>query len=170
MTPVSPAPTVEDLLAAVRRGGAEAHEAALALGLLIEDRPPDDNAGVAAVVGGDLAARRLSPTELNAAVDGLISCLQDTDEPHPMAVWALTKSYEPHAVPALIALLDRRIDDPRAVPLVYQALVGVLTTGLTMPEYREQSLAAVRRAAARGHAEVAETAQRYLRTAPREEG
>ena len=169
MTPES-APTLEDLLAAVPQGGEEAQEAALALGLLIEDRPPADDAGLAAVVGRDLAARRLSPAERDAAVDGLLAYLRDTAEPHPMAVWALTKSYEPRTVPALIALLERHVDNPRAAPLAYQALVGVVTAGVPTPEYRERSLVAVRAAAARGHAEVAETAQRYLQTAMREKG
>ena len=170
MPPGSPNATVADLLAAIRHGGAEGHEAALALGLLMEDRPPNDDAGAAAAVGAELAARRLSGTERDTAVDGLITYLEETVEPHAMAVWALTKSYEPRAVPALIALLEHCLNDPHTVHLAHQALVGIVTTGLTTIEYREQSLAALRRAAARGGAEVADTAQRYLRKLSRKEG
>ena len=163
MVPVPPGATVEELLAGVRRGGEEAHEAALALGLLLEDRRPEDDPGIAVVVGPELAARRLSQVERDAAVEGLMEYLRDTPEPHVMAAWALAKSAEPRTVPVLIELLDSRLADPDAVPLVYQALIGIVTAGLTAPEYRASALAAVQRAATRGRSEVAETAQRYLR-------
>ncbi|MEA2900087.1 MAG: hypothetical protein QOJ84_5702 [Bradyrhizobium sp.] len=165
-----PLPTVEGLLAKVLRGGTEAQEATLTLGLLIEDRPPADDAGLAVVIGPQLAELRLSPAERNAAVDGLLAYIRDTAEPSPTAIWALTKSYEPRIVPVLIALLDRHGDDPHAAPLAYQALVGIVTAGLTTPEWRERSLVAVKRAAARAHAEVAEAAQRYLKTAVPQSG
>ena len=46
-------------------------------------------------------------------MDGLLAYLQEAREPHPMAAWAVAKGYEPRTVPALIALLDRHVDDPR---------------------------------------------------------
>jgi hypothetical protein len=162
MFPIRANATVEELLAAIRPGGEEADEAALALGLLLEDRNPDDDTQIASVVGRELAARRLSRAEHDAAVDGLIAYLQDTPKPRPSAVWVLTKSYEPRIVPTLITLLDASLDDPHAAPIAYQALVGIVTAGLTTPKYYAKGRAALERAANRGTAEVAEAAQGYL--------
>ena len=46
--------------------------------------------------------------------------------------------------------------------LTYQVLVGIITAGVTTSESREPALTAVRRAAERGHGEVAEMARRFL--------
>src|SRR5438132_1558130 len=162
MFPIRPTATIGELLAAIRRGGELASESTLALGLLLEDRNPEDDTQIAGVVGGELAARRLSRAERRRAVDGLITYLQDTPQPNPSAVWALTKSYEPRIVPVLISLLDATLDDQDAVSLAYQALVGIVNVGLTTPKYRAQGRAILQRAATRGHGEVAQTAQRYL--------
>jgi hypothetical protein len=162
-----PRPTVEDLLAALRQGGAETDEAVLALGILIEDRAPADDIALMPVVGEQIARRRLSPREHEAAVDGLLAYLQDAGKPHPMAVWALAKSYELRTVPTLINLLDRHAADPRTEKVAYQALLGLVTAGVNTGEYRESALAAIQRAADRGLGEVAETARRFLETAQR---
>src|SRR5690348_8021157 len=156
MFSVRPTATVEELLAAIRRGGETANESALALGLLLEDRNPEDDTQIAGVIGRELASRRLSHAERRSAVDGLITYLQDTPEPHPSAVWALTKSYEPRIVPALLSVLDATLDNQDAVPLAYQALLGVMNVALSTPKYRAQGHAALQRAATRGHGEVAE--------------
>jgi hypothetical protein len=160
--PVPPTATIEELLAAIRQGGEAASESALALGLLLEDRRPEDDIQIASVVGPELAARRLSRSERRGAVDGLITYVQDSPRPNPSAVWALVKSYEPRIVPVLISLLDATLDDQDAVPLAHQALIGIVNVGLTTTKYRAQGHAALERAAVRGHEEVAETARRYL--------
>jgi hypothetical protein len=140
------------------------------LGLLLEDRPRHHDADVSKVVGAELSARRLTRAERDAAVDGLIAYLEETGEPHPMAVWALVQSNETRAVPVLIALLERWLSDPGAVALAYQALIGVLNIGMGDSAYGEQSLIVVQRAATEGHADVAETAQSYLRRGSPEKG
>src|SRR3954453_14742805 len=99
--------TVEQLLDALRRGGPvaqpdepdEADDAALVLGLLLEDRPPVDDGGVASVLGEELARRRLTPAERAAAVDGLVAYVEDVERPRAGAVWALNKGYEARSIP-----------------------------------------------------------------------
>jgi hypothetical protein len=162
VAPTPPDATIKSLLAAIGEGGSAAYEAALTLGLLLEERPHKQDAVVTPIVGHEFAARRLTAAEKEAAVDGLIEYLQTASEPRPMAVWALTKSYEIRAVPTLIMLLDRFHNDAGRQHLAYQALIGVVTTGVTTSRYRELSLQALRRAADSGGAELAETARDFL--------
>jgi HEAT repeat protein len=146
---------------AIPRGGVEAHEAALALGLMIERetvcRPSsDDDGGIRAILGDELADRRLSGPEVKEAVEALIKYVGETPEPHPTAVWALTKGYDERALPHFINILDRFSADPEKEKLAYQALVG-------LSSFRDDpSLSAVRRAADRGQGLVRETATLYL--------
>ena len=153
---------VNELIETIERGGDEAHTAALTLGLLIERekvrRPAGDDGGVRVMLGDELATRRLSDDELQTAVDELIEYLSRTSEPHPTAVWALTKSYDPRIVPPLIELLNKIITDPDKKHLAYQALIGIINTGPN----ESVVLAAVQRAAREGLGQVKETAQSYL--------
>lgn len=141
---------VGDYLAAIRHGGEQASEAALTLGLLIENAP-------------EAVGKRLSGRERQQAVTDLIRYVEESAEPHPMAVWALTKSCDSRCVPPLTAILHRFAKDPRKEHLAYQALIGILNIGMTAPESRQQSLALVREAATSGCGEVADTARSYLR-------
>lgn len=157
---------VEKLLQTIRSGGTEAHEAALALGLLIErekvNRPNSgDDGGIREILGDKLANQRLSQMELNTAVDELIRYIDETTKPHSMAVWALTKSYEPRILPHLIAILDRVVNDTTQENLTYQTLLGIINIGISS-SYKDVSLAAIRKAAEHGHGQVMETATQYL--------
>jgi len=157
---------IEKLIQVIRSGGTEAHDAALALGLLIErekvNRPnPADDGGIREILGDELANRRLSQMELNTAVDELIHYIDETLEPDSMAVWALTKSYEPRILPHLMALLDRVINDTTQENLTYQTLLGIINIGIPS-SYKDLSLAEIRKASEHGHGQVRETATRYL--------
>lgn len=160
---------VKELTQALRRTDAEAHEAALTLGLLIEREKvrypaPGDDGGIRKILGDELADRRLSETDLKSAVDEIIAYISDeTLLPHPMAVWALTKSYEQRVLPHLIRLLDRIVEDPDLEHLAYQALLGIINIGIPSSN-RDISIAAIRKASGQGHARVMETATQYLET------
>ena len=156
---------VMDQIAAIRRGGDEAHEAALALGLLIErekvHRPTGDDGGISVILDDELAARRLSPSELQTAVDELLAYIHQAEQPHPMAVWALSKSYDERIVPDLINLLKRTMTAPAAEHLSYQALVGMINIGMGSP-HEAAALETIRQASVQGHGQVQETAAQYL--------
>jgi len=160
---------VKELTQALRGSEKEAHEAALTLGLLIEREKvqhptPRDDGGIREIIGDELANQRLSETDLKTVVDEIIAYISDeTLLPHPMAVWALTKSYEQRILPHLIRLLDRIIDDPNQENLAYQTLLGIINIGIPSSN-RDLSIAAIRKASDRGHTRVMETATRYLET------
>jgi hypothetical protein len=150
---------IDEMIEAIQREDESAHEAALTLGLLIERervRRPAGDGGLRMILGEKWAKRKLSEMELNHAVDRLIDYTNQTAEPHPMAVWALTKSHEVRTLDCFIGLLDRVLSDPAKEHLAYQALIG------TTSFYNSRSLAAIRRAAVEGHGLVKETAVRYL--------
>ena len=157
---------IKELIQAIRSGGTQAHDAALALGLLIErekvNRPnPADDGGIREILGDELANRRLSQIELNTAVDELIRYIDETLEPESMAVWALTKSYESRILPQLIALLDRVVNNTTQENIAYQTLLGIINIGISS-SYQDLSLATIRKASEHGHGRVQETATRYL--------
>ncbi|MEW5860624.1 MAG: hypothetical protein AB1861_25160 [Cyanobacteriota bacterium] len=160
---------VKELTQALRRTDAEAHEAALMLGLLIEREKvqhptPGDDGGIREILGDELANQRLSETDLKSVIDEMIAYISDeTLLPHPMAVWALTKSYEQRILPHLIRLLDRIVGDPNQENLAYQTLLGIINIGIPSSN-RELYIAAIRKAADQGHVRVMETANRYLET------
>jgi hypothetical protein len=133
------------------------------LGLLIERATgaTSDEGAIASILGEDLARWRLSRAELRTAVNGLISYLEESADPHPTAVWALGKSYQARIVPALIGLLDRVMDDPAAEAVSCQAIIGIINAGMGT-RFHKRALAALRRAEQRGHGEVAEAAADYL--------
>ncbi|RPJ83106.1 MAG: hypothetical protein EHM18_14870 [Acidobacteria bacterium] len=157
---------VLEMMEAIRRGGEEAHEAALTLGLLIErekvNRPAGDDGGISVILGDEFAKRRLSETELKTAVDELIKYIQGTNDPIPTAIWALTKSYDPRIVPYLIEFLNKVLSDPAKEQLAYLALLGIINTGVSS-SYKSDSLAAIRNAAEHGQGIVTETATNYLK-------
>lgn len=151
---------IDDLIETIRGGGENAQEAALTLGLLIErervHRPAGDDGGLRTILGEKWAKRRLSEKELKHAVDRLTDYVNQTAVPHPMAVWALTKSHDVETLGCFIGLLDRILSDPSHEHLAYQALIGITSF------YNPRSLAAIRRAATEGHGLVKESAARYL--------
>lgn len=146
---------------AIREGGKEAHEAALTLGLLLERekvrRPVEDDGDIREILGEELANQKFSVTELETIVDELLNYITEVSEPHPSAVWALSKSYNPRILPHLIGLLDRIVTDPEKEHLAYQALVGITCFD------NDLSLTAIRKAAKQGYGQVKETAKQYLR-------
>ena len=150
----------DELIERIRRGDEDVYEAALTLGLLIERerarRPAGDDGGVRAILGEKWAKQRLSEKELDHAVGQLIDYTNQAAEPHPMAVWALTKSHDLRTLDCFIGLLDRILSDPAREHLAYQALIG------TTIFYNSRSLAVIRRAAEQGHGLVKETAAHYL--------
>lgn len=162
---------VPRLIEAIRRGGEEAHEAALTLGLLIEKekvhRRDGADGGRRLILGAELAERRLSSGEQQIAVEELIRYVNDTFDPHPMAVWALTKSSDPRIVPHLIRLLDRILDDPNKEDLAEQALSGIITVGLASDDNNKRlSLEAIRRASNQTRSRVRTSARDYLKLFP----
>jgi hypothetical protein len=149
--------TVEDLLRAIRGGD---DEAALTLGLLLERGsrgPDDDDDDIAQSLPPELAERHLTAAEREAGIDGLIAYVEGEPAPIARAVWALSKSYDQRAAPALRGVLERTMDAPEHEHLAYQALTGLIPVG------GDDLQAAVRDAAERGHGEVRDTARRYLR-------
>jgi hypothetical protein len=152
--------TVDDLLAELRAGGDGAKEAAVTLGLLIERarRPPgSDDEDIADSLAPEFADRHFSPDEEQQAIDGLISYVSEEHEPLPLAVWALGKSADKRAAPALVSVLERTLDQPSHQHLAYQALTGMIPIG--GPDVDR----AIREAAERGHGQVRDGARRYLR-------
>ena len=157
------APSIPDLLAEIRAGGPAADEAAVTLGLLIERAargPQNDDGDISEALPPALADRLLTPDEHRTAVDGLIAYVDESEQPLPLAVWALAKTDDRRVVPALLGLLARTVDGPEHEHLAYQALTGAIP--FDGPEVRR----AVRDAAERGHGRVGEGARRYLEINP----
>jgi hypothetical protein len=154
-----------ELIGSIRQGAMAAHDAALALGLLIErekvHRLAGDDGGIRVILGDEWVDRRLTDAELQTVVDELIRYIRDVPAPHAMAVWALTKSYESRIVPALIELLERVLTDKAQENVAYQALIGIINTGLASP-YQDLAITAVQQAARQGQGRVQETASEYL--------
>lgn len=116
--------SITDLLDQLRRRGDE-EEAILALGLLLETRHPDQNRDLVAIVGEELANRRLKPGERRAAISGLAALLEGESVPSPLVVgvlWALGKTQQASAAWAAVSAIDRFLDDPQGEPVVRQAL------------------------------------------------
>lgn len=155
------------LMDAIRRGGDQAEEAALALGLLIErertNRPLGDDGGVQLILGEQMAKQRFSEVELKSAVHELIRYVNETPNPHPSAVWALTKSYDGRIVTPLIELLKRLLPDPSQENAACAALSGIMNTGISS-ELQRESLAIIRQAAEVGFGRVKEAAIAYTNT------
>src|SRR5262245_49441458 len=139
--------SIDQLLEAIRAGGDEAHEAALTLGLLLEHggRREDDDRTIQTLIGEEWVNVRLTGPERRSTVRHRLDDLTKADEPHPMAIWALTKRGSKRILSVLIELLERTLDDPAKEHVAYQALVGITLF------FTQQSLAALRQAAQRGH-------------------
>lgn len=155
-----------ELIGSIRQGGTAAHNAALALGLLIERekvrQPAGDDESIRAILGDEWVDRKLTDAELQTVVDELMRYIRDVPVPDAMAVWALTKSYESRIVPALIELLERILTDKALENVAYQALIGIINTGLASP-YQDLAMTAIQQAARQGQGSVQETASEYLR-------
>lgn len=158
--------SVLELIQVIRDKSQESHDAALAIGLLIErekvNRPmPGDDGGIAEILGKKLASQRLSETDLETALNELISYVNDTPEPEPMAIWALNKSYDLRIIPTLINVLKRTVHDPKQENLACQALFGLINIGISS-KYKSLCLEILDEAAKYGHGEVKDTASNYL--------
>lgn len=166
---------ISQLMHAIRCGGDQAEEAALTLGLLIErekaNRPMGDDGNIRLILDEEMAKRRLSEVELASAVEELIRYVSEASTPHPTAVWALTKSYDARIVKPLLDLLKRLLLDSSQENAAYNALSGIMNTGVSS-ELREESLAIIRQAAEQGYGRVKEAADGYLNTffGPDQEG
>jgi hypothetical protein len=156
------------LLEIIRHNTEESQEAALALGLLLEQEkvnlPSGNRAEISAIIGDELGNYALSPSEFTLVVDQLIDDLSQEAIPHPMAVWALTKSYEQRALPCLIQLLERVINDSNYEHLCYQSLIGILNIGV--PINHQESVKIIKKAAQQGYGMVKKTAEEYLSIHP----
>ena len=158
---------IKDLIKSIKMGNdEEAHEAALSLGLLIEKRvkklSPQESNGIKEILDDELANQNLSETEIEIAVDELIYYIEDKAlKPHPMAIWALTKSCKERVVPYLTKFLYEIVEDPKQENLAYQALIGIINIG-TKSVYKNSSMKAIRDASKQGHGQVVETAMSYL--------
>ena len=158
---------VSQLMNTIRRGGDQAEEAALALGLLIErettNRPLGDDGGIQVILGNQSVERRLTESELKNSIEELIHYINETSNPHPTAVWALTKSYDVRIVRPLIDLLKRLLPDPDQENAAQAALSGIMNTGVAS-ELKEESLLIIRQAAESGFGRVKEAASQYENT------
>lgn len=158
---------IEKLIQAIHSSTTEAHEAALALGLLIErervnhQSSEENDDRIREILGDELSTRRLSQMEINTAVDELIRYIDEAIEPDSMAIWALTKSYEPRVIPHLVALFDKVINDVNQENLTYQTLLGIINIGVPS-KHKDLSLEAIRKASEHGYGQAKETATRYL--------
>jgi hypothetical protein len=152
--------TIQELLQAIRQDDKTASEAALSLGLLIErekvSRPAGDDGGISVLIGDEYRHRRLSEAEVETAVTGLTQYINETPNPHPMAVWALTKSYDPRILPVLAAMFDQAVVDPAQEQTAYQALVGITAF------HNQQALAVIKKASQAKSDLIRETAKQYL--------
>jgi len=157
--------SIPQLLENVRLGGEEAVDASRTLGLILERervrRPVGDDGGLSIILDDHWSTRRLNDQELQGIVDDLIEYVRSTERPSAMAVWALTKSYEPRIVPPLINLLYGVMEDHACEHLAYQALIGIINSG-PGSENDGDARAAIRDASERGRGEVQETARDYL--------
>lgn len=158
---------ISQLMGAIHCGGDQAEKAALTLGLLIErertNSPAGDDGGIGSILDQKMAKRRLSEVELANAVEELIRYVSETPTPHPTAIWALTKSYDVRMVRPLMELMTRLLPDARQENAAYNALSGLMNTGVSS-ELREESLAMIREAAKQGFGRVKEAAVGYLNT------
>lgn len=154
-----------DLMKRIREGGKQAREAALTIGLLIEQekvrRKSSDDGGVGAVLGASWAGTRLTAGEVEFAVDQLIAYLNETPEPDATAIWAVSKSYDSRIVPTLAELVDRFASDPMREGIAAEALLGVINAGIGS-KHDSIAMAAVRHACEAGVGSVKETAATFL--------
>jgi len=152
--------SVHKLLQLIHQNDETTSEAALTLGLLIEhqkvSRPNGDDGGISAVIGDEYSQQQLTEAEVETAVNGLLSYVNEASKPHPMAVWALTKSYDPRILPTLIALFERLVADSAQEQAAYQALVGMTSF------YNQKTLVTIRKAAKADSDLIRETAKQYL--------
>ena len=119
--------------------------------LLATERPRRTSARDSKLIGA-LAAR-------DGVHHGLLG---EAEDPHPTAVWALTKSYDERFVPGLLELLEHNLADPERELLCYNALLGIVNTGAASQQYEAKAMTAIEQASAHGHGSVAEAATQYL--------
>ena len=154
-------PDVPELVRHIREGDALADDSAVALALLIEGGPR--NARLSSELLGELAppdpeAARAGVTA--EAVRELRRYINEVPTPNPSAVWALGKTQDPSLADTFASVLIRALDR-NAEPLAYQALAA-----LTALPVDAVPVDTIRLAAAKGHDEVRELADDWLRLLP----
>ena len=157
---------VREVVGRLDRGGTDADDAAVMLGLLIERerfarRPgtyhgPALDEAIAEMYGNAVAIKRLSPLAVHEAVSALLDHLRRIGIPSVAVVSALAKSYEPRVVPHLYALLEQIVDKPEHDGLASQ----IVSTLVLFPD--ATAVAGIRLAATRGHGDARRVAEQWI--------
>lgn len=150
---------IEDQIEAIRLGGERGHNAALALGFLLERlRRPGDamTEEIRLISGDDVASRHLSPAEAEEALDQLLQLLESTPVPPPILVWAVGRNADPRTIGPLGRVLDRTAFSPDSLDTAREALQGLML----FDEAEAES--AIGRVADGGEGELRENARAYL--------
>lgn len=149
---------VTHLMRHIREGDAVADDSAVALALLIEGGPRND--ALLAELFSNMAPPNSEADRAAAtaeAVRELRHYISETPQPLATAVWALGKTQDPRLAPIFASVLTRALDRD-AEPLAHQALAA-----LTALPSEAVPVETVRLAAAKGHDDVRDLAQDWLR-------
>jgi hypothetical protein len=155
---LTPSSIVTQLVRHIRQRDALADDSAVALALLIEGAPL--NARLSSELFGDLAPANseVACAEVTEkAVGELRRYVNETPLPLPSAIWALGKTQDPSLADMFASALVRALD-VHAEPLAYQALAA-----LTALPADSVPVHAIRLAAAKGHDDVRDLANDWLR-------
>lgn len=139
-------------------GDALADDSAVALARLIEGGPHNER--LLSELFGDLAPTSSESARSHAAAEAvrqLRRYIQETPMPLPSAVWALSKEQDPNLADTFTSLVTRALDR-HDEPLAYQALAA-----LTALPCDAVPVDTIRLAAAKGHDEVRDLANDWLR-------
>ena len=156
---------IDKEIEAIGRGEQPSHDAALALGLLLErQRRPGDamNDEIRLISGEGVASRHLSPAEADLVLNHLLSLIDSTLLPKPVLVWAVSRSADPRIVGPLSRLLDRTLSSPESLDVAREALSGLMLFD------GEEAAATIRRVAESDRGELGDAARSYAeRHSPR---
>lgn len=152
---------VRRLVRHIREDDALADDSAVTLALLIEGGSL--NARLSSQLFGGLVPASLQEARVEAteeAVRELRLYINEMPFPLPSAVWALGKQQDPSLADTFASVLIRALDG-QAEPLAYQALAA-----LTALPAGSVPVDAIRLAAAKGHDELRDLANDWLRLRP----
>ena len=155
---LTPCSTVMQLVRHIRDGDALADDSAVALARLIEGGPHNER--LLSELFGDLAPASSESARAEAAAEAvhqLRRYITATPRPLPSAVWALGKEQDPSLADTFASIVIRALDR-HDESLAYQALAA-----LTVLPADAVPVDTVRLAAAKGHEEVRDLANDWLR-------
>ena len=115
--------TWDELLSDIRGGGERADDAAVAVGLLLEE--PRDPDAIRLVLGDAFAEVELDADEREQLVDLLAGHVEDVRGVSPSVVWALGKDSSDRAVAALGTVVNAGVRGRVSDDIAYQAVAAV---------------------------------------------